>query len=248
MVRELVGPAPLVALLRDPSITDVLVNGPHAVWVDGAAGLKRVALHLGDAAQIRALASRLAAQGGQRLDDAAPAADVHLPGGVRMHAVLPPVAPDGPLISLRVLRREAFTLADLVGRGTMPPDCANLIKALMAGRVNFLISGATGAGKTTLLSAILGLAGADERIVVIEEAAEISTQHPHWVRLEARGANAEGRGAFTLTELVRQSLRMRPDRIVVGECRGAEVRELLTDSFAQVAPADLATAVGGRPG
>ncbi|MDR1824522.1 MAG: TadA family conjugal transfer-associated ATPase [Bifidobacteriaceae bacterium] len=228
MKLEELAPPALAALLSDPEVTDVLVNGTESVWCDGARGLQRVAVHLGDTAQVRALAARLALAGGGRLDDARPAADIHLPGGIRLHAVLPPVAPAGPLLSFRVLRREAFSLEQLVAAGTMPPDCADLLAALVHGRVNFLISGATGAGKTTLLAAALGLVAPTERIVVIEEAAEIATPHPHCVRLEAKVANTEGQGGFTLTELVRQALRMRPDRIVVGECRGAEVRELLT--------------------
>jgi pilus assembly protein CpaF len=217
-----------MGLLDDPEVTDVLVNGPHGVWVDGPGGLRAVAIALGSAAQIRAVACQLAALGGRRLDDACPAADVRLPEGIRMHAILPPLAPDGPLISLRVMRREAFTVDDLVERGTMGAECAGLIGQLIAERVNFLICGATGAGKTTLLSALLGLVPDNERILLIEEAAEISARHRHIVRLEARAPNTEGRGEFTLTDLVRQAVRMRPDRIVLGECRGAEVRDVLT--------------------
>jgi len=145
-----------------------------------------------------------------------------------MHAILAPIARDGPIISLRSLRREAFSLAELVERHTIPPSWAPLVNALVQARLNFLISGATGAGKTTLLSALLALASPDERIVCIEEAAEISTPHPHVVSLEARRPNAEGKGEFSLSDLVRHALRMRPDRIVLGECRGAEVREVLT--------------------
>ncbi|MCL2788631.1 MAG: TadA family conjugal transfer-associated ATPase [Micrococcales bacterium] len=218
----------LLALLADPEITDVLVNGPSGVWADGPQGLRKVAISLGGAPAIRALACQLASLGGQRLDDASPAADVRLPGGVRMHAILAPIARGGPFISLRSLRRDAFSLDELVECGTIPPPWAGLVESLVRARVNFLISGATGAGKTTLLSALLGLASPDERIVCIEEAAEISTPHPHVLSLEARHANAEGRGEITLTDLVRHALRMRPDRIVLGECRGAEVREVLT--------------------
>ncbi|MDR3201721.1 MAG: Flp pilus assembly complex ATPase component TadA, partial [Bifidobacteriaceae bacterium] len=225
VVRSIPAAQPLLALLDEPGVTDVLVNGPSGVWVDGPGGLRPVAVALGGAPEIRGLASQLAALGGQRLDDACPAADARLPGGLRIHAILPPIAAGGPLISLRVLRREAFTLADLVRSGTLPSACADLVRRMVVDRVNFLVSGATGAGKTTLLSALLGLVPDTERIVCIEEAAEITTSHRHCVRLEARRANTEGRGEFTLTELVRQSLRMRPDRIVLGECRGAEVRE-----------------------
>jgi pilus assembly protein CpaF len=154
--------------------------------------------------------------------------DAHLPGGIRMHAVVPPVAPAGPLISFRVFRRQALTLEDLQRHGTFDAAGAKVLRALVEGHVNLMVSGATGAGKTTLLSALVSLASPAERIVVIEEAEEIVTPHPHCVRLQARGANAEGAGLVSLTDLVRESLRMRPDRIVLGECRGPEVREVLT--------------------
>jgi pilus assembly protein CpaF len=224
----LAAPAALIALLTDPEVTDVLVNGPEAVWVDGVGGLRRMAVHLGDAAAVRSLAVRLAAQGGRRLDDSAPMVDVHLPGGVRMHAVVPPVAPGGPLISFRVFRSQALTLADLIRHGAVSPVAAEVLGSLVTARVNLMVSGATGAGKTTLLAALVSLVSPAERIVVIEEAQELVTSHPHCVRLEARNANAEGSGLVGLTDLVRESLRMRPDRIVLGECRGPEVREVLT--------------------
>ncbi|MDR2374394.1 MAG: TadA family conjugal transfer-associated ATPase [Bifidobacteriaceae bacterium] len=227
-MTELAAPAALSALLTAPGVTDVLINGTEAVWVDGAGGLRRVAVHLGDQAAVRSLAVRLAAQGGRRLDDAVPTVDVHLPGSIRMHAVVPPVAPAGPLISFRIFRRQALTLADLTAHGTVSAAGAEALRALVGARVNLMVSGATGAGKTTLLAALVSLAAPTERVVVIEEAQEIVTSHPHCVRLEARNANAEGSGSVTLTDLVRESLRMRPDRIVLGECRGEEVREVLT--------------------
>ncbi|MDR3360637.1 MAG: Flp pilus assembly complex ATPase component TadA, partial [Bifidobacteriaceae bacterium] len=178
MVSQLQAPPGLAALLADPEVTDVLVNGPDAVWVDGAAGMRRLALHLGDAAAIRRLAQRLAAQGGRRLDDASPTVDAHLPGGVRMHAVVPPVAPGGPLISFRIFQRSGMSLADLEAAGAVDRTGAELLTALVAARVNFLISGATGAGKTTFLSALISLVAPTERLVVIEEAQEIITAHP----------------------------------------------------------------------
>jgi pilus assembly protein CpaF len=215
-------------LLSDPEVTDVLINGSAGVWVDGPGGLRATAISLGGHTQIRTLACQLAAIGRGRLDDASPATDVQLPGGLRMHAILPPIAPNGPLISLRTSRRQAFTLAELTARGTMGADCAELLAAMVAARVNFLVCGATGAGKTTLLAALLALVPASERILLIEEVAEISVQHQHIVRLEARPANSEGRGEVTLADLIRHAVRMRPDRIVLGECRGAEVRDVLT--------------------
>jgi pilus assembly protein CpaF len=182
---------------------------------------------LGGADDVRALAVRLAAAGGQRLDDASPAVDARLPDGTRLHAVLPPVAGACALISLRVVRSRAFTVEQLVATRTLAPALVPVVRALVATRANLLISGATGSGKTTLLAALLSLVPHDERVVVVEEAGELAPEHPHVVRLLARHANVDGAGRVDLTDLVRHALRMRPDRIVLGECRGAEVREVL---------------------
>ncbi|MBX9246613.1 TadA family conjugal transfer-associated ATPase [Actinotalea ferrariae] len=225
---EVEGAGPLQPLLELPGVTDVLVNGPDAVWVDRGRGLERADVDLGDAAAVRALAVRLAAAGGQRLDDAAPVADARLPDGTRLHAVLPPVSPGGALLSLRVLRRTAFPLADLVADGTVATAVEPVLRALVARRANVLVSGATGTGKTTLLASLLSLVPHDERVVVIEEVGELAPDHPHVVRLTARRANVEGAGEVDLVALVRHALRMRPDRIVLGEARGAELREVLT--------------------
>ncbi|WP_029663129.1 TadA family conjugal transfer-associated ATPase [Cellulomonas sp. KRMCY2] len=225
---EVHGAGVLQALLDTPEVSDVLVNGPRSVWVDRGAGLQRVDVDLGGATQVRALAVRLAAAGGQRLDDAAPVADARLPDGTRLHAVLPPVAARGALISLRVLRRRAFSLEELVEAGSVAPGLAPVLRALIARRANILVSGATGTGKTTLLASLLSLVPATERIVCIEEAGELEPDHPHVVRLVTRHRNVEGAGEVDLADLVRHALRMRPDRIVLGECRGAEVREVLT--------------------
>lgn len=222
---ELRGAGPLQALLELPGVTDVLVNAPGEVWVDRGAGLERADVVVPD---VRALAVRLAAAGGRRLDDAAPTVDAALPDGTRLHAVLPPVAVDGALISLRVLRRVAFPLTDLVAGGSVAPAVAATLRALVARRANVLVSGATGTGKTTLLATLLGLVPAHERIVCVEEARELAPDHPHVVHLVARRANVEGAGVVGLAELVRHALRMRPDRIVLGECRGAEVQDVLT--------------------
>ncbi|MGW6599348.1 TadA family conjugal transfer-associated ATPase [Streptomyces sp. NPDC055036] len=224
---ELVGTGPLEPLLDDPEVTDVLVSAPDRVWVDRGGGLELTAVSFADAASVRRLAQRLAAVAGRRLDDARPWVDARLPDGTRMHAVLPPVAVGSTCLSLRVVRPKAFSLAELTAAGTVPPGGERMLRALIEARQSFLISGGTGTGKTTLLSTLLGLVGERERIVLAEDSAELRPDHPHVVRLEGRPANQEGAGLVTLRDLVRQALRMRPDRLVVGEVRGHEVTELL---------------------
>ncbi|MEU0961798.1 TadA family conjugal transfer-associated ATPase [Micromonospora aurantiaca] len=223
---DLVGAGPLAPLLADPQVTDVLVNGVR-VWVDRGRGLRQVAVPLGTLDDVRRLAQRLTSAAGRRLDDASPYADARLPDGTRLHAVLPPVATDGPYLSLRTFRQRPFTLDELVERGTVPRPIAPLLAALVAARLAYLVSGGTGSGKTTLLNTLLGLVPGTERIVLVEDAAELRPVHPHVIGLQARTANVEGAGAVGLGDLVRQALRMRPDRLVVGECRGAEVVDLL---------------------
>ncbi|MFJ1540794.1 TadA family conjugal transfer-associated ATPase [Micromonospora chalcea] len=223
---DLIGAGPLAPLLADPQVTDVLVNGVR-VWVDRGQGLRQVAVPLGTLDDVRRLAQRLTAAAGRRLDDAAPYADARLPDGTRLHAVLPPVATDGPYLSLRTFRQRPFTLDELVDRGTVARPVAPLLAAVVAGRLAYLVSGGTGSGKTTLLNTLLGLVPGTERIVLVEDAAELRPVHPHVIGLQARTANVEGSGAVGLGDLVRQALRMRPDRLVVGECRGAEVVDLL---------------------
>jgi pilus assembly protein CpaF len=231
---ELTGAGPLEALLREPDTADVLVTAPDEVWVDRGAGLVRTDVRFTDEAAVRRLAQRLALSAGRRLDEAQPWVDGRLPQagyggtGVRLHAVLPPVAADGTTLSLRVLRPATQGLDALVATGAVPAGAARLLEAVITARLAFLVVGGTGAGKTTLLAALLATVDHRERIVCVEDAAELAPQHPHVVRLVARAANVEGVGEVTVRQLVRQALRMRPDRVVVGEVRGAEVVDLLT--------------------
>jgi pilus assembly protein CpaF len=226
-VDELAGAGPLEPLLRLDGVTDVLVNGPGQVWLDRGGGLERAAVRFPDDDAVRRLAVRLAAGAGRRLDDAAPWVDVGLPDGTRLHAVLPPISGSGTCVSLRVLRRATPDLGALAATGAFPGDSERLLRTLVARRRAFLVTGGTGAGKTTLLSALLGLVDPAERLVLCEDAAELAPAHPHVVRLVGRPPNVEGAGLVTLRDLVRQALRMRPDRLVVGEVRGAEVADLL---------------------
>lgn len=225
---DIVGAGPLSALLAEQAVTDVLVNGPREVWVDRGRGLERSDAGFADEEQVRRLAQRLAARAGRRLDHASPFVDARMPDGVRLHAVLPPVAVGTTLISLRVPRRRPFSLDDLVAAGTVGPGGARLLRAIVATRVGFLVSGGTGCGKTTVLGSLLGLVDAPSRIVVVEDSTELAPAHPHTVRLQSRLPNIDGAGAVSVRDLVRQALRMRPDRVVVGEVRGAEVVDLLT--------------------
>ncbi|MEQ6900898.1 TadA family conjugal transfer-associated ATPase [Nocardioides sp. YIM 152588] len=225
--RDVLGAGPLEPLLRLPGVTDVLVNGPGPVLVDRGRGLEETDVRLRDEEAVRRLAQRLVAAGGRRLDDAAPWADVRLPDGTRCHAVLAPLASPGTALSLRVPRRGGFTLAELAGRGALTAAGLDLVGAVVARRLAFLVSGGTGSGKTTLLAALLAGIPAGERIVVVEDAAELRPAHPGVVGLEARPPNLEGAGAVGLRDLVRQALRMRPDRLVVGEVRDASVVDLL---------------------
>ncbi|WP_062318570.1 TadA family conjugal transfer-associated ATPase [Demequina maris] len=218
---------PLAPLLALPGVTDVLVQAPDAAWVDRGRGLERNAVDCGGVDGVRALAVALAASAGRRLDDAEPTVDARLADGTRLHAVLPPVADGCTAISLRRIRAEPFTPEDLIVGGMLTREVAALLAALVRARVPVLVSGGTGAGKTTLLATLLALADPGERIVLIEEAGELALGHPHVVRLVERRPNVEGAGGVPLARLVREALRMRPDRIVLGECRGAELREVL---------------------
>ena len=223
---ELVGAGLLEPLLRGPGTTDVLVTAPDAVWVDNGDGLRRSAVRFADDEAVRRLAQRLALTAGRRLDEAQPWVDGQFttaggPAG-------PLTAAGSTCLSLRVLRCATQDLEALVASGAIDGQAHRLLTDILAARLAFVISGGTGAGKTTLLAALLAAVPADERIVCVEDAAELAPAHPHLVKLVARAANVEGAGEVTVRDLVRQALRMRPDRIVVGEVRGAEVVDLLT--------------------
>lgn len=224
---ELAGLGVLEPLVRDESVTDVLVNGPRQVWIDAGEGLRRTDVRFPDEAAVRRLAQRLAGTAGRRLDDSMPYVDARLAGGIRLHAVLPPISGQGTCVSLRIPRRRVFTLDDLAANGMVPAEAVPILDRLVARRAAFLVSGGTGSGKTTLLNSLLSAVDPGERIVVVEDSAELQPEHPHVIRLEARPPNTEGTGAVTVRDLVRQALRMRPDRVVVGEVRGAEVVDLL---------------------
>ncbi|WP_255797003.1 TadA family conjugal transfer-associated ATPase [Arthrobacter sp. zg-Y238] len=226
MRAELQGLGPLQPLALLPGVSDILVNGPDRVWVDAGRGLELTAIRFASDSEVQALATRLVAAGGRRLDDSCPCVDVQLQG-YRVHAVLRPVSTGSTLLSVRIHRNRSFTLAELTRGGTLDPQCEALLRTIVRRRLNFLVSGATGTGKTTLLSTLLSLSGPQERLVLVEDAAELEPDHPHVVGLQSRHGNVEGSGVLDQAELVRQALRMRPDRLVVGECRGAEVRELL---------------------
>lgn len=231
---ELVGAGRLEDLLAGPGVNDILVVGPRAVWVDQGKGLRLSDIEFEDDDAVRRLAMRLALAAGKRLDDAQPWVDGQLSGlgrrgySVRLHAVIPPIAVDGTCLSLRVLRPATQTMDALVASGAIAEEAATLLETIIDARLAFLVVGGTGAGKTTLLSALLGRVDPAERILCVEDAVELAPQHPHVVRLVARTPNVEGAGEVPVRALVRQALRMRPDRIVVGEVRGAEVVDLLT--------------------
>jgi pilus assembly protein CpaF len=218
----------LVALVRDESVTDVFVNPGGAVWADRGSGAEPVAGMIVPPAEARDLAVRLIAAGDRHLDELTPAMDVRLGSGIRVHAVLPPVSPGGAVISIRLPRARPFSIDELDAKGFFGAFGASRIRDLVRRRVNLLVTGAGGSGKTTLLGALLSAASPEERIVLVEDVAELRVAHPHVVALEARQANLDGAGAIGLDRLVRESLRMRPDRLVVGECRGPELLELLS--------------------
>ncbi|WP_300342436.1 TadA family conjugal transfer-associated ATPase [Nesterenkonia sp.] len=224
---ELVGLGPLQQFADAEGVTDVILDGSRTVWTDGEQGLRSTGVQLESEEQARTLARRLIAAAGARLDEGHPCADGRI-GPYRIHAVIPPVAVEGTLISVRVARRSTASLEQLANQWEARDEWLKVIGAVVGQRMNCLISGATGSGKTALLGAMLGEVPAGERIVVVEDTTELMPVHPHVVHLQQRQGNVEGAGQVDMGQLVRQTLRMRPDRLIVGECRGAELRDFLT--------------------
>ncbi len=224
---EILGLGPIESLLSDPTISDILINGPHKVFIERAGKIEPTNVRFDDDQHLGRVIDRIVSRVGRRVDEMSPMVDARLPDGSRVNAVVPPLALDGALVSIRRFSVIPYTMQDLLARQTLTPEMADLIHGMVKARVNILVSGGTGSGKTTLLNVISGSISSDERVVTIEDAAELRLQQPHVVRMESRPPNIEGHGEITLRALLRNSLRMRPDRIIVGEVRGAEVLDML---------------------
>jgi pilus assembly protein CpaF len=227
VVRLATGLGPLEPLLADPAVDEVMVNGPGEVWVERGGRIEPTSVSFGGEAELRHAIERILAPLGRRVDEASPLCDARLPDGSRVNVVIPPLALGGACLTIRRFRRHGFGLGDLVAGGTLSQALADFLAARVAARASVLVSGGTGSGKTTTLNALSGAIPDGERIVTIEDAAELRLRQRHVVRLEARPANLEGRGEVSIRRLVVNALRMRPDRIVVGEVRGGEALDML---------------------
>jgi pilus assembly protein CpaF len=224
---EVLGLGPLEPLLGDPTVSDILVNGAKSVYVERRGKLEPTTITFNDDAHLMNIIDRIVSAVGRRVDESSPMVDARLADGSRVHAIIPPLAIDGPMLSIRRFAVERLGVADLLRYGTLTEPVANALRSIVLGRLNVVISGGTGAGKTTMLNVLSGFIPPTERIVTIEDSAELQLQQPHVVRLETRPPNIEGKGEVPQRELLRNSLRMRPDRIVVGEVRGAEALDML---------------------
>src|SRR5712672_3470859 len=227
ILDEIFGLGPLEPLLKDPTISDILVNRYNKVYVERAGKLEPTGLSFKDDAHLMQIIDRIVSAVGRRVDESSPMVDARLADGSRVNAIIPPLAIDGPMLSIRRFAVERLGVADLLRFGTLTQPVADVLRAIVIGRLNVVISGGTGAGKTTMLNVLSGFIPVTERIVTIEDSAELQLQQPHVVRLETRPPNIEGKGEVPQRELLRNSLRMRPDRIVVGEVRGAEALDML---------------------
>ena len=225
--NEMLGLGPIEPLLADSSISDILVNGPNKVYVERRGLIEITDVHFDSETHLLRIIDKIVSRIGRRVDELSPMVDARLPDGSRVNAIIPPLALDGPILSIRRFSVVPYSMEDLVNFNTLTPEMAELIHGLVKAKVNLLVSGGTGSGKTTLLNVISGAIPPNERIITIEDAAELQLQQPHVVRLESRPQNIEGKGEITQRALLRNSLRMRPDRIILGEVRGAEVLDML---------------------
>jgi pilus assembly protein CpaF len=224
---DTLGHGPIEKLLADESVSEIMVNGPLDVWIERRGRLHQTTVRFNDDAHIRRIIAKIASQVGRRVDEASPMLDARLPDGSRVNAVLPPLSLSGPLLTIRKFRRERFRLTDMVRLGSVTQEAADLLRVCLRGELNILVSGGTGSGKTTMLNAMSAEIADNDRIVTIEDAAELRLDQRHVLRLEARPPNIEGEGEVAIRDLVRNALRMRPDRIIVGEVRGAEALDML---------------------
>ncbi|MEP6476063.1 MAG: CpaF family protein [Actinomycetota bacterium] len=224
---SVLGLGPLEPFVRDPEVTEIMVNGWDTIYVERGGKLYWTGTKFHDEQQLRRTIDKIVAKVGRRVDEASPYVDARLPDGSRVNAIIPPLAVDGPSLTIRKFASDPYQAEDLVEFGTFTSPVARFLEACVRGRINIMVSGGTGAGKTTTLNVLSSFIPDDERIITIEDAAELKLQQPHVVRLESRPPNIEGRGAVTIRDLVRNALRMRPDRIVIGECRGAEALDML---------------------
>jgi pilus assembly protein CpaF len=224
---ELLGLGPLEQLLADESVTEIMVNGPHQIYIERAGRLYETDLHFADEEHVRRIIDRIISPLGRRCDESTPMVDARLPDGSRVNAIIPPLALNGSTITIRKFSKKPLTAHDLVMRGSASPEIMEFLRACVMGRLNVIVSGGTGTGKTTLLNVLSSFIPEDERIVTVENAAELQLMQRHVVTLESRPANIEGRGEVSMRDLVVNSLRMRPDRIVVGECRAGEALDML---------------------
>jgi pilus assembly protein CpaF len=224
---EVLGYGPLERFLNDPTITEIMVNAGNPIYIERGGRLHKTDARFGSEARLRLVIERIVSAIGRRIDESSPMVDARLADGSRVNAIIPPLAIDGPALTIRKFAKTRLSLDDLVSFGTLSPDAGEFLTACVRGRLNIIISGGTGTGKTTLLNVLSSMIGNDERIVTIEDAAELQLDQEHLIRLESRPANLEGRGEVAIRDLVRNALRMRPDRIIVGEVRGAEAIDML---------------------
>jgi pilus assembly protein CpaF len=227
VLDETFGLGPLEPLMRDPTITDILINGPKTVYVERNGQLERSVVAFNDERHLLQIVQRIVGRVGRRVDETTPMVDARLSDGSRVNAIIPPLALDGTLLSIRRFGARPLLVADLIAKKSITPEMVEFVSSCSKARINMLISGGTGSGKTTLLNALSAFIPAHERVATIEDAAELRLQQPHVARMETRPANIEGTGEVTTRDLVRNALRMRPDRIIVGECRGAEALDML---------------------